>query len=48
MHHIAGVSLLNQSKENFSVAGETAKYLSNLFPVKVKRDVLKIAALLKK
>ena len=47
MHHIAGASLLNQSKENFSGAGKTAKYLSILFQVKVKRDVLIIAALLK-
>ena len=47
MHHIAGASLLNQSKENFSGAGKTANYLSILFQVKVKRDVLIIAALLK-
>ena len=47
MHHIAGASLLNQSKENFSAAGETAKYLSILFQVKNKREVLIIAALLK-
>ena len=47
MHHIAGASLLNQGKENFSAAGKTAKYLSILFQVKVKRDVLIIAAHLK-
>ena len=47
MHHIAGASLLNQSKEKFSAAGETAKYLSIVFQGKVKRDVLIIAALLK-
>ena len=47
MHHIAGASLLNQSKENFSAAGKTAKNLSILFQVKVKKDVLIIAALLK-
>ena len=46
MHHIAGASLLNQCKENFSAVGKTAKYLSILFQVKVKRDVLEIAALL--
>ena len=39
MHHFAGESLLNQSKENFGAAGKTAKYLSILFQVKVKRDV---------
>ena len=43
MHLIAGTSLLYQSKENFSAAGKTAKYLSILFQVKVKRDVLIIA-----
>ena len=47
MHYIAGVSMLNQSKENFSAAGKAAKYLSILFRVKVKRDVGIIAALLK-
>ena len=47
MHHIAGASLLNQSKENFSAASKTAKYLSILFQVKVKKDVLIIAALCK-
>ena len=36
MHHIAGAPLLNQSKENFSAAGKTAKYLSSLFQVKLK------------
>ena len=48
MHHIAGAFPLNQSKENFSAAGITTKYLSILFQVKVERDVLIIAALLKK
>ena len=43
MHLFAGASLLNQSKENSSAAGKTAKYLSILFQVKVKRDVLIIA-----
>ena len=47
MHHIAGASLINQSKENCSAAGKTAKYLSILFQVKVKREVLIIAALSK-
>ena len=45
MHHIAGVFLLNQSKENFSAAGKTAKYLTILF--QVKGDVLILAAFLK-
>ena len=36
MHHFAGASLLNQSKENFSAAGKTAKYLFILFQIKVK------------
>ena len=40
MHHYAGAFLLNQSKENFSAAGKTAKYLSILFQVKFKRDVI--------
>ena len=44
MHHIAGAFLLPQSKENSSAAGQTAKYLSILFQVKMKRGVLIIAA----
>ena len=36
MHHIAGASLLKQSKENFSAASKTAKYLYSLFQVKLK------------